>query len=82
MFSYLDTRFIKHRQGFHSGIAKSEKAEGVGFEPTVPKIETAVFKTATLSLSVTPPTFRTTRYALFVLCARLFYLEVGFINHG
>ena len=32
-----------------------EKAEGVGFEPTVPKIETAVFKTATIGRSVTPP---------------------------
>jgi hypothetical protein len=33
-------------------------AEGVGFEPTFAKKAKAVFKTATISHSVTPPDFK------------------------
>ncbi len=35
--------------------AISQMAEGVGFEPTFAKKAKAVFKTATISRSVTPP---------------------------
>ncbi len=41
--------------GSHRCSQKFEQAEGVGFEPTVPEIETTVFKTVTISRSVTPP---------------------------
>jgi hypothetical protein len=36
----------------------SQVAEGVGFEPTFAKKAKAVFKTATISHSVTPPGFK------------------------
>jgi hypothetical protein len=42
----------------HHGQAISQLAEGVGFEPTFAKKAKAVFKTATISHSVTPPGFK------------------------
>jgi hypothetical protein len=40
------------------GLTAKLEAEGVGFEPTFAKKAKAVFKTATISHSVTPPGFK------------------------
>ncbi len=42
----------------HHRQAISQLAEGVGFEPTFAKKAKAVFKTATINHSVTPPGFK------------------------